>query len=103
MISPRNLKSVALLIVILLIFKFGKMTFRLGVCLVLLTFNYNLLEHNQPYTLSNSLLIVNSFCVLSKLHNNVVSSAYIKMLKMLLTVGRSLMYIKTNRGPKTDP
>ena len=35
--------------------------------------------------------------------NNVMSSAYIKMLKMLLTVGRSLMYVKNNRGPKKDP
>ena len=34
-----------------------------------------------------------------------VSSAYIKMwkFKMLLTVGRSLMYIKNNGGLKTDP
>ena len=63
MISSRNLKSVTLSIVILLIFKSGKMTFRLGVWkhiyLVLLTFKDNLLEHNQRYILSNSLLIVN--------------------------------------------
>ena len=66
-------------------------------------FKDNLLEHNQSYTLFISLLIVFSLHILSKLQNNVVSSAYIKMSKILLTVGRSLMYIKNNRGPRTEP
>ena len=35
--------------------------------------------------------------------NNVVLSAYIKMLEMLLTVGRSIIYIKSNKGPRTEP
>ena len=52
-----------------------------------------------------SLLIVISLRILSKLQNNVISSAYIKMSKILLTVGRSLMFIKNNynRGPRTEP
>ena len=49
------------------------------------------------------MLIVFSLRILSKLQNNVVSSAYIKMSKTLLIVGRSLMYIKNNRGPRTEP
>ena len=49
------------------------------------------------------MLIVFSLRILSKLQNNVVSSAYIKMLKILLTVGRSLIYIKNSRGPRTEP
>ena len=41
--------------------------------------------------------------MLSKLQNNVVrSSAYIKMLKILLTAGSSLIYIKNRSGPKTE-
>ena len=67
------------------------------------TFKDNLLEHNQSYTLFISSLIVFSLRILSKLQNNVVSSAYMKMSKILLTVGRSLMYIKNNRGPRTEP
>ena len=50
------------------------------------------------------MLIVFSLSMLSKLQNNVVSSAYIKMSKILLTVGRSLLYyIKNNGGPGTEP
>ena len=37
------------------------------------------------------------------LQYNVVSSAYINMVKMLLTKGKSLIYIRNNKGPKTDP
>ena len=41
--------------------------------------------------------------ILSKLQNNILLSAYIKSLKMLLTVGESLMYIKNNRGAMAEP
>ena len=41
--------------------------------------------------------------MLSKLQNNVVSSAYISILKISLAEGRSLIYIKSRSGPKIDP
>ena len=36
------------------------------------------------------------------LHYKVVSSAYISIIKMLLTRGKSFIYIRNNKGPKTD-
>ena len=41
--------------------------------------------------------------MLSKLQNNVVSLAYISILKISLAEGRSLIYIKNRSGPKIDP
>ena len=34
---------------------------------------------------------------------NAVSSKHINILKIVPIVGKSLMYIKNNRAPKTDP
>ena len=36
-------------------------------------------------------------------HINVVSSAYINILKTRLTLGKSLMYIRKSKGPKIEP
>ena len=39
----------------------------------------------------------------SRLQYNVVSSAYISISNLLLTVGRSLIYIRNSNGPNIDP
>ena len=65
---------------------------------------------NHSFTLSSSLLIelhrsrfkcpaVNAFKVL----DNVVSSAYMIKLKILLALGKSLIYRIKSKGPKIDP
>ena len=72
------------------------------------TFNASLLAPSQLHIfdcsqfgrLSVTLVLL---LALVTLQYNVVSSAYINIVKMLLTKGKSFIYIRNNEGPKTDP
>ena len=51
----------------------------------------------------NSLLNESDVEFWFRLQYNVVSSAYISISNILLTEGRSLIYIRNNSGPNIDP
>ena len=73
---------------------------------VLLMFNDNVFDTNQLLTLLSSVLITLSLlldCIASTHQFNVVSSAYIIHWKSLLAFEKSLIYIKSNKGPRIDP
>ena len=69
--------------------------------LVFLTFKNNLFEDSQSLILHSSLFKMMLLLALFMLQYNVVSSAYINILKTRL--GKSLMYIRKRKGPKIEP
>ena len=72
--------------------------------LVLLTLRDSLLQQSQSYTLCiSSERTERIVCCFFPEYETVVSSAKIENLRAELEVGRSLMYIKKRRGPRTDP
>ena len=71
--------------------------------LVFLTFKDNLFGDSQSLILHSSLLKMMSLLASFMLQYNVVSSAYINLLKTRLTLGKSLMYIRKSKGPKLEP
>ena len=71
--------------------------------LVFLIFNDDLLDAKHWCMFDNSLLMVSSqFSRFSILQYKAVSSAYMIILKLLLDVGRSLIYNKNSNDPKID-
>ena len=62
----------------------------------------NLLASNQLVMNFNSLFTESDVEFWSRLQHNVVSSAYISISNLLLTVGRSLIYIRNSKGPMID-
>ena len=71
--------------------------------LVFLTFKDYLDEDSQSLILHSSLFKMMSLLALYMLQYNVMSSAYINILKTRLTLGKSLMYIRKSKGPKIEP
>ena len=63
----------------------------------------NLFEDSQSLILHSLLFKMMSLLALFMLQYNVVSSAYINILKTRLPLGKSLMYIKKSKGPKIEP
>ena len=66
-------------------------------------FSDNLLASNQLAMNFNSLFQESDVEFWSRLQQNVVSLAYIIISNLLLTVGRSLIYIRNSNGPNMDP
>ena len=71
--------------------------------LVFLTFKDNLFEDTQSLILHSSLLKMMSLLASFMSQYNVVSSAYINILKTRLTLGKLLMYIRKSKGPTIEP
>ena len=71
--------------------------------LVFLTLKDSLFEDSQSLILHSSLYKMMSLLALFMLQYNVVSSAYINILKTRLTLGKSLMYIRKSKDPKIEP
>ena len=71
--------------------------------LVFLIFRDNLLDESHSLIFDNSLFIVTSEFTPFKLQYSVVSSAYINMWNIGVTLGKSLIYIRKSNGPKIEP
>ena len=73
--------------------------------LVFITFKDNLFEDSQSLILHSSTSLFKMMSLLASfmLQYNVVSSAYINILKTRLTIGKSLMYKRKSKGPKIEP
>ena len=71
--------------------------------LVFLIFRDNLLDESHSLIFDNSLFILTSEFTLFKLQYSVVSSAYINMWNIGVTLGKLFIYIRKSNGPKIEP
>ena len=62
-----------------------------------------MLDESHSLIFHNLFFIVTSEFTPFKLQYSVVSSAYINMCNIVLTLGKSLIYIKKSNGPKIEP
>ena len=71
--------------------------------LVFLIFRDNLLDESHSLIFDNSLFIVTSEFKPFRLQYSVVSSVYINMWNIGVTLGKSLIYIRKSNAPKIEP